>query len=314
MIDGGAKKAFPRYLRILAGKRKPRFRVSRENGLLERKIKEVEEILRRCELCERRCGVNRMEGELGFCRAGVRPRIFGAHTHWGEEEELIPSATLFFAGCSMRCVYCQNAPGSITPALGVQWDEADIARWIEEKWEEGCRNVNFVGGEPTPYTYGILKSLNLCKADIPVVWNSNAYYSERTAEVLKGVVDIYLLDFRYFNDGCAAKLSSAPRYPDAARRNFLEAAGDSELLARVLVIPGHTGCDAKPILKWIKEELGPWTRVNIMGQYFPTWRADEFPEINRRLTPKEYGEVIDYARGIGLKNFIIQEQYLENTI
>jgi putative pyruvate formate lyase activating enzyme len=143
-----------------------------------------------------------------------------------------------------------------------------------------------------------------------VVWNSNSYYSEKTAEILKGVVDIYLLDFRYFDERCSVKLSSAPRYAEAARRNFLEAAKDSELLIRLLVIPGHTECDAKPILKWIRDNMGAWTRVNIMGQYFPTWQADLFPEINRRLNREEYGDVVDYAVEIGLKNFIVQEHYL----
>ncbi|MBI5468994.1 MAG: radical SAM protein, partial [Deltaproteobacteria bacterium] len=213
-FDAGAKKAFPEYLKILQGIKKPRFQASKATGALDRKIKEVEDILKCCELCTRRCGVNRLSGELGFCGVGIRPRIFGAHTHMGEEDELIPSATVFFAGCTMRCAYCQNAPGSVTPALGDEWTEEEVARWIEEEWKEGCRNVNFVGGEPTPYLYSILRSLKACKADIPVVWNSNSYYSEKTAEILKGVVDIYLLDFRYFDERCAVRLSSAPRYPE----------------------------------------------------------------------------------------------------
>jgi len=309
-FDTGAEKVFPNYIKILQGGQKPRFQASKATGELDRKIKEVEEVLKCCELCTRRCGVNRLAGELGFCGVGIRPRIFGAHTHMGEEDELIPSATIFFAGCTMRCAYCQNAPDSITPGLGGEWTEEEVARWIEEEWKEGCRNVNFVGGEPTPYLYSILRSLRACRADIPVVWNSNSYYSEKTTEILKGVVDIYLLDFRYFDERCAVRLSSAPRYPEVAKRNFLEAAGDSELLIRLLVIPEHTECDAKPILKWLRETLGPWPRLNIMGQYFPTWNADLFPEINRRLKREEYRDVVDYAREIGLTNFIVQEQYL----
>lgn len=167
-----------------------------------------------------------------------------------------------------------------------------------------------MGGEPTPYFYNILKCLKLCKANIPVVWNSNSYYSEKTAEILKGIVDIYLLDFRYFNDKCAIKLSATPNYVEIVKRNFLLAKKDSELLVRILVLPNHIECDAKPILKWIKDNLGKWTRVNIMAQYYPTWQAEKFPEINRRLTAEEYKGVISYAKKIGLKNIIIQKRFL----
>ncbi len=309
-LNEGVKKAFPRYLEILKGARKPRFQEAKADGTLDGKIEKAWEILRRCELCGRACGVDRTRGDIGVCEAGSGPRVFGADTHMGEEDELIPSATLFFAGCTMRCAFCQNAPPSIDPEAGAAWSEDRIARWIEEKWQEGCRNVNFVGGEPTPYLYNILRSLRLCEAGMPVVWNSNSFYSEKTAEILKGIVDVYLLDFKFFEDFCAMMLSSAPGYPGAARRNLIEAAKDAELLVRLLVIPNHTECDAKPILRWIRDELGEWTRVNIMGQYRPLWRADMYPDISGKLSREEYGEVVEYAEEIGLKNFIVQEQFL----
>lgn len=305
------KKAFPNYLKILEGKQQPKFQTAKEKGILNRKIKQAEEILGSCELCERKCKVNRLNGELGFCKAGLNWKIFGAHEHFGEEFELIPSGTIFSAGCTMRCCYCQNAPESITPNLGIDWSEKEVAWWIEEKWKAGCKNINFVGGDPTPYISSILKSLKLCKAPVPVIWNSNAYYSEKTAQILKDLIDIYLLDFRYFNDRCALKLSSTPNYIKTLKRNFLLARKDSELLIRILVIPNHINCCAKPILKWIKANLGENTRVNILKQYYPTWQANKFPEINRKLTPSEYKEVINYAKELGLKNIITQERFLE---
>ena len=300
------KKSFPNYFKILQGKKKPKFQLLKEKGILNEKINQVARILKSCELCERRCHVNRMNGGLGFCGVGTKFNIFGAHTHLGEEDELVPSATLFMAGCTMRCVYCQNAPQSISPELGEPWTEKQATEFIEEKFKQGCRNVNFVGGEPTPYLYNILKCLKLCKVNIPVVWNSNSYYSDKTAAILKDLVDIYLLDFRYFKDECAQKLSSVFNYSAIAKRNLSLAAKDSEVLIRVLVLPNHTGCCAKPILKWIKDNLGAEARVNIMRQYYPTWHAYEFPEINRRLTLQEYEEVVSYAKKIGLKNFITQ--------
>jgi len=304
MEGAGARKAFPRYLKILEGKERPRFQITKKEGALGRKIRVVEEILKSCSLCERNCGIDRLAGKTGFCGVGPDLRVFGTHVHMGEEEELIPSATIFMSGCTLRCAYCQNAPDSLDASVGITWSEEKAARWIDTKFSEGCKNVNFVGGEPTPCLYNILKTLELCRANIPVVWNSNAYYSKKTAEILKGVVDIYLLDLRYFNEECAIRLSSAPSYPETARRNLLDAAKDSELLIRVLVMPGHIECDSLPILKWIRENLGEWTRVNILAQYYPAWHARNFPEINRRLTDEEYRRVVKYAREIGLKNLI----------
>ena len=286
------------YNTILSGKRRPRFMTAD----LESKAREAEKILKSCRLCERACKVNRLEGEVGFCRVGKDWRIFGAHTHWGEERKIVPSATLFCAGCTMRCVYCQNAPQSITPELGEVWSDKKVAEWIDKKYGEGCKNVNFVS--PDCYLYNILKVLKSVKTDIPVVWNSNAYYSEKTAELLKGIVDVYLLDFRYFSEQCAKRLSSAPNYPEVAKRNHLIASKDAEIIIRVLVMPNHIECDAKPILKWIRGNLGPHVLVNILAQYRPCYRASQHSDIDRPLTTSEHQEVVSYAKKIGLKNMI----------
>lgn len=289
-----------RYKRILQGKEKPRFWEAREDGRLKEKIKKAWKVLEKCELCERKCGVNRFE-ERGFCGVGVDWKIFGAHTHWGEEPELIPSATLFQAGCTMRCVYCQNAPESVDADLGETWSVERVREWIERKWREGCKNVNFVGGDPTPYIPHILKVLEELDVEVPIVFNSNAYFSDIARKLLEGVVDIYLLDFRYFSEKCAQTLSSAPGYVEAAKKNHLFAKGDSELMVRVLVMPGHLECDAKPILKWIAQNLGKNTYVNVLAQYHPWWRAWEFPELGRPLEWREYQEVLEYGRKLGLK-------------
>lgn len=277
-----------------------KFLKARESGILQEKTEQAGKILQSCGLCERKCGANRLRGERGFCGVGREWRIFGAHTHWGEEPELIPSGTIFLAGCNLHCVYCQNAPQSITPGMGEAWSDQGVAEWIDRKAVEGCRNVNFV--TPDCYLWNILKALNLVKSDIPVVWNSSSYYSEKSAELIKDIVDIYLLDFRYFSGKCARRLSNTPNYPEVAKRNHLIAKGDSDLIVRVLVMPGHLECDAKPILEWIAENLGPKTRVNILAQYRPCWKAMGYKEISRPLSMEEYREVMDYAKGLGLKN------------
>jgi putative pyruvate formate lyase activating enzyme len=275
-----------------------------EENLLKLKCVLAEKIVTHCRLCERKCGVNRKEGEKGFCKAGLDWKIFGAHAHYGEEAELVPSGTIFQAGCSMKCVYCQNAPESMTPELGETWKIEEVARWIEKAKEEGMRNCNLVGGSPTIWLFNIINALKLVNTNIPIVWNSNAYYSEETAKLIDGIVDIYLLDFRYFSEECARKLSFAPNYPEVAKRNHLLAAKSGELLIRILVMPNHLECDAKPIIKWIKENLGEWTRVNILSQYRPCWKAFEYEGINRPLSYKEWKSVVEYAREIGMKNLV----------
>jgi len=292
------------YEAILKGAKRPKYLIAKHKGLLDKKVAQAGEILKKCEFCERHCGINRLKGERGFCSASEKASIFGAHAHYGEEPELVPSATLFFAGCSMRCCYCQNAPESIVPNLGNYWSEQEIANWISIMYKNGCKNVNFVGGDPTPYTYNILKALLLCDAPIPVVWNSNAYYSKKTANLLQGVIDVYLLDFRYFSDECAIKYSNAPNYVAAAKRNFLKASKDAEVLVRILVMPSHIDCCAKPMLEWLAKNLGKDVRINIMDQYWPAFYASRFPEINRRLTRKEFLSVLDYARELGLNNLV----------
>ncbi len=293
-----------RYKKILGGEEKPKFKLALESGLLPEKIKQAQKILKRCELCERKCGVNRVDGETGFCGVGNEPRVFGAHAHFGEEPELIPSATLFFSGCTMRCVYCQNAPESVEYDWGVVWDPKRIAEWIEQMARQGCKNVNFVGGDPTPNLPWILEALNKVDANIPVVWNSNSYYSKKTADLLRDIVDVYLLDFRYFDEKCAVRLSSAPGYPSVAKRNFLAADKDAELLIRILAMPNHIDCDAKPIIKWIKQNLGLGVRTNILAQYRPCWHADEHKDIDEPLSMSDYELVHSYALKIGLNNLV----------
>ena len=292
------------YKQILNKKEGARFLIAKKSGLLKKKTEQAKKILEKCEFCERRCGVNRVEGETGFCGIGNVPRVFGAHAHFGEEPELIPSATLFFSGCTMRCVYCQNAPESVDYDSGIIWNSRRIAEWIEQMESFGCKNVNFVGGDPTPNLPWILEALSLTRAKIPVVWNSNSYYSEKTAALLKGIVDVYLLDFRYFDERCAVRLSSAPNYPDVAKRNFLTANKDSELLIRILVMPNHIECDAKPIIRWIRDKLGPGVRTNILAQYRPCWHASKYKDINEPLSISDHQKVVDYAKKIGMSNLV----------
>lgn len=269
-----------------------------EKSLLDLKAELCERVSRKCVLCERRCGIDRRK-HSGFCGVGVKSNVFGAHAHFGEESCVSPSATLFFSGCNFRCVFCQNAPESVDAQAGVTWSPEEIADWMERMRE--CRNVNFVGGEPTPHLPNVLKALQVYEGSLPVVWNSNAYCSTETMALLEGVVDLFLFDFKYFNEECGRRLSGVGNYPEAAKRNHLLAAKQAELLVRLLVLPNHVECDAKPVLSWLAANLKDKALVNVMDQYRPCWKASEFKDVDRPLWRKEFDSVLEHAETLGLR-------------
>ncbi|MEM3018281.1 MAG: radical SAM protein [Candidatus Bathyarchaeia archaeon] len=261
-------------------------------------------LLSSCRLCERMEGVDRTKGEVGFCKCGPDMRVSTFFEHMGEEPELVPSGTIFTVGCTMRCLHCQNWSISQMYESGKRYSHQEMAKIIEGLRDSGCRNVNLVGGDPTPWLRDWIQTLKLVECNVPVVWNSNAYYSNLTAEMLAGLVDLYLLDFKYGPGRCAERISDAPNYWQACTRNHVIAARFGELIVRVLVLPGHVECCTKPILEWISANLGKETRVNVMFQYRPEWRASEIPELSRRLTREEREQVLRLVELSGLTNYI----------
>ena len=275
-----------------------------EKSYLDLKIAIAKRILTKCRFCTRRCGVNRAEGKLGYCRCRTEITVSSIFTHMGEEPELVPSGTIFTIGCTMRCRHCQNWTISQWIEEGEVYRPEKLAREVERLRMSGCRNVNLVGGEPTPWLEQWLETFKHVNANVPVVWNSNSYYSPETAWLLAGFVDVYLLDFKYGPYECAEKISSAPKYWEACTRNHLEAKKYGELIIRVLVLPSHLECCARHIINWIAKNLGIETRVNVMFQYRPEWRAYEISELRRRLTRDEMERAVQLAKEAKLANFI----------
>ena len=274
-----------------------------KSSYLDLKIEIADRILSSCHFCIRRCQANRAEGRLGYCKCGSKIMVSSIFEHMGEEPELVPSGTIFTMGCTMRCKHCQNWTISQWEERGQLYELEELAKEIKQLRVNGCRNVNLVGGEPTPWLQQWLSVFKHVDINVPVVWNSNTYYSPETARLLAGFADVYLLDFKYGSGRCAEKISDASDYWEICTHDHLEAEKSGELIIRVLVLPGHLECCTKPIVNWIAENLTE-TRVNIMFQYRPEWRACEVPELGRRLTNAEMDGASRLAKEAGLKNFI----------
>jgi putative pyruvate formate lyase activating enzyme len=259
--------------------------------------------LEKCDLCPNDCGVNRVDGQLGFCNAGATAKVASYNLHFGEEPAISGtrgSGTIFFSHCTMKCAYCQNWPIS-HKGNGIEYDAAGLANIMLELQHRGAHNINFV--TPTHYMPQILEAL-LTAIDggfnIPIVYNTSGYEVLPALKLLDGVVDIYLPDMRYARDDFAKKYSKAKNYSAynrAAVKEMFRQAGllrmdengiaKRGLIIRHLVLPeGIAGTEET--LKFIADELSPEVAISLMDQYFPTYKAASFPEINRKITATEY--------------------------
>ncbi|HHV63330.1 MAG TPA: radical SAM protein [Firmicutes bacterium] len=283
----------------------------------------LSDILSECRLCPRRCGADRNSGGMGFCRAGILPRVARAALHQWEEPCISGtrgSGTVFFSHCNMRCVFCQNHRIS-HGGFGKEVPTAELARAFLRLQAKGAHNINLVS--PTPFILQIAEALSTARAEglvIPVLYNTNAYELPEALRLLDGLVDVYLPDLKYASDELAIKYSAAPRYFEFATRAILEMlrqVGPPQfdehglvvrgLIVRHLVLPGQTG-DSRRVLDWIRANLPVEVYVSVMSQYTPMFRASRYPELNRRLTREEYDDVLDYFVSIGLENGYMQEE------
>ncbi|MDI6903063.1 MAG: radical SAM protein [Methanocellales archaeon] len=292
-----------RYFAVLNNDHKAKYLIAKEKSLLDLKIELANNILQSCHFCERRCGVNRLAKEVGYCGVDAISRYASEFLHYGEESELVPSHTIFFIGCTFTCAYCQNWDIANRVVTGTPVLPERMAEIIAMRKYQGAKNVNFVGGEPTPHLHSILRIMNACNINTPMIWNSNMYCSSETMDLLSGVIDIYLADFRYGNDECAEKYSNVKDYWSITTRNFLLAYEDAEVILRHLVLPNHLECCTKPIVEWIAEHI-PRIRFNLMFQYAPHYKASQHPELNRRLGYEERRRALEIVRDAGLRNLV----------
>jgi putative pyruvate formate lyase activating enzyme len=274
-----------------------------------------------CRACPRDCGVNRLENAWSACRTGRYAVVSSHFAHFGEEDCLRGwrgSGTIFFSHCNLRCVFCQNYDISqaIKPAAEPGVPPERLAGMMLDLQHDGCHNINFV--TPEHVVPQIVEALPLAIAGglrLPIVYNTSAYDALESLELLDGMVDVYMPDFKYWSSDAAKRYMKAADYPEVARaavRAMHEQVGPLEfdadglasrgLLIRHLVMPGGLD-DTRAILEWIARALGPRTYVNLMGQYHPAGRVsrDSFAEINRMLRPAEFDEARRMALELGLR-------------
>ena len=260
-----------------------------------------------CNLCGFKCNVNR-NVKKGACGLGVLPKLALVSTHMWEEPCISGkngSGTVFFSGCNLSCVFCQNYQIS-QEDFGKEISIERLAEIFLEQQAKGVNNINLVS--PTPYVPVIIEALKIAKTNglkIPIVYNTNGYDSLETIKMLDGFVDIYLPDFKYYDDELAIKYSKAPNYFEnitSILKEMQKQVGKAQfdangimqkgLIIRHLIMPGNV-LQTKKILDWIKNNLPKETYISIMAQYFPTYKAKEYDLINRKITKKEYEIVTD---------------------
>jgi len=270
--------------------------VKPKQSLIDLKIELATRIFHNCCFCERRCGVDRTK-KTGDCGVG-KPGVSSEFLHIGEERVLVPSHTIFFSGCTFHCVFCQNWDISQVSS-GLYIKPEKLVDIIHKRKLQGAKNVNWVGGDPTPNLKYILEVLRLCNDNTPQVWNSNMYCSSESMKLLDGVIDLYLTDFKYGNDICAKRLSKVDNYLEIVKRNHKLAYENGVMIIRHLVMPDHINCCSKPIMKWIAENI-PNSIVNIMAQYRPEYHAYDYEDISKHISIEEVLEVKEFAEGLGL--------------
>ncbi|MDD4111402.1 MAG: radical SAM protein, partial [Clostridia bacterium] len=271
----------------------------------------------KCELCPRKCGIDR-DKDSGFCGAKTL-KIAKVMRHFWEEPIISGkngSGAIFFSHCSLKCCYCQNYKIS-HEGLGKEIsinELADIFKLIEKS---GVENINLVS--PTHYTNEIIEALRIYKPKIPIVWNTSGYENVETIKKLRNYIDVYLCDFKYFDNELAYKYSSAKDYFEACTSSLLQMRKNQPqdivendmmkkgIIIRHLILPTHTD-DSIKIFDWIKSNLGNKVFISLMNQYLPCFKAKNYKELRNKIKPLEYKRVITAVQDMGFENGFLQEK------
>ncbi len=280
------------------------------------------ENLSSCTVCPHMCKVNRLENKIGRCGCNSKIKIALASLHMFEEPCITGkngSGTIFFSHCNLNCVYCQNYEISQLQN-GKEISIQELADIFIEQQNKGAENINLV--TPTMYVYQIIEAIKIAKANglkIPIVYNSNGYESVETIKLLNGYIDVYLPDLKYSDNSLAKEYSNVNNYFEIATNAIMEMYYQVGLpqfsedglikkgmLIRHLILPNHVD-NSKKVLDWIQSSLPKDVYVSIMAQYFPTYKAHEYENLNRKIYDTELEEIKNYLSFLGIHNGYIQE-------
>ena len=293
-------------------------------------MENIDELLKKCELCPHKCKTNRIKGEIGRCRAGAKIKIALANLHFYEEPCISAkegSGTVFFTGCNMNCVFCQNYKIS-QELTGKEIEVQELANIFIDLQNQKANNINLVTG--FMYIPHIIEAIKIARNNgltIPIVYNTSGYENIQSLKMLNGYIDIYLPDLKYYYNELGKKLSGVDNYfdiaTDAIKEMYNQVGAPSfdgnglikkGLIIRHLILPNHIQ-NSKMVLKWISKNMNKDVYVSIMAQYFPTNKAEKTDDVNRKLTEDELKTIKEYAENLGINGYIQElekneEQYV----
>ncbi len=246
-----------------------------------------------CRFCAHPCGVNRLAGERGLCHAGREVHVFSAQVEVSDELELIPTFAIAFSGCDLRCDFCITGAPSWNPRLGEPLGLETLAARAKDALADGARTIMILGGEPTVHLPAALELVAALPDSAKLVWKTNAHGSAQARNLLDGLFDVWLADFKFGNDACARRLAKIPDYVRVVQENLRWADEHSELIVRHLLMPGHVECCWRPVAEWLASEL-PGVKVNLRSGFWPAWHSARHAELRGTVSRAES----ELAKGI----------------
>lgn len=280
--------------------RPPRPRSSRRSELASCRADAARASLACCQLCAHHCGADRLAGPAGLCHAGPFARVFSAQTEVSDELLLGPVFAVAFSGCDLRCDFCITGRESWDARAGEPADFDDLAARAAAALEAGARTIMILGGEPTIHLPDALALAARLPDDATLAWKTNAHGSAAARALLDGVFDVWVADYKFGNDTCAARLSRTENYTAIVRENLIWAARDHALLVRHLLMPGHVECCWRPVAAWLAAEL-PGVAVSLREGFWPAWLSYRHPELQGPAAETERAQARRIAAEHGLR-------------
>ncbi|MEZ6191412.1 MAG: radical SAM protein [Phycisphaerales bacterium] len=263
------------------------------------RIERAESGLARCEVCELRCGANRLNGEPAPCGLGAESYTYKRHLSLAEEVELLPAYLVYLSGCNMRCRFCIQGHDCFDPRRGEQVNPDTLAAELGCAIDRGTKTITFIGGEPGLHPHTILRVAEAAGRRMPIALKTNLYLTPKTLDLLDGVVRVYVVDYKFGSDRCAKSLAGIDRYTGVMQRNLRIVARRGQLIIRHLLMPGHLDCCLRPVAEWIADNL-PAADFRLMEGYVPAWRAEGDARLGRTCSASELAEAAALVRSLGL--------------